>query len=181
VKYCCTSERNASTACRTRGELLQDAASAVFDARCEWHRLKGHEIPGQPNKGRHLLAVHASRTGFDHAANCLYAGLNHLAGAMWHFHDGAEGPLGGDYRSADQIRKHWEKQGATHASLAILQAALSDADWAVVAGYRSKWNHREYPLIEGELRNRREVVWKDQGDPPRRSGRSGAGDRSSGR
>jgi hypothetical protein len=33
-------------------------------------------------------------------------------------------------------------------------------------GYRSKWNHRELPLIEGELRNRREVVWKDQGYPP---------------
>jgi hypothetical protein len=74
--------------------------------------------------------------------------------------------LGSDYKSAEQIRKHWEKVGAIHLCLPILQGALNDPHWVTVMGYRSKWNHRELPLIEGEVRNRRQVVWKDQAEPP---------------
>jgi len=146
-------------------ELFQDAGWGVYHARCEWHRLKDRKVPGLPNDGRYLFAVSEARHYFDHAANCLYAGMNHLAGAMWHFHEGAEGPLGSGYKSADQIRQLWEKAGAGPSSLPILQGVLTNAAWGTVMGYRSKWNHREYPLIEGEFRNRREAVWKDQSDP----------------
>src|SRR5438128_719385 len=85
---------------------------------------------------------------------------------MWHFHEGVAGPLGSGYKSADQICRLWQDRGATHPSLPILRAALSDANWVAVKGYRDRWNHREYPLIEGEFRSRREVVWKEESDPP---------------
>jgi hypothetical protein len=146
-------------------ELFQDAAWGTYNARCEWHKFKDHKVPDYPDEGRHLFAVKAARHYFDYVANCLFAGMNHLGGAMWHFHEGAEGPLGSDYKSADQIRQLWEKATPGPASLPILQSVLMSPSWVAVAGYRHRWNHREYPLIEGELRNRREVVWKDQAAP----------------
>ncbi len=146
--------------------VFQNACMALYYARWEWHRLSGHEVPGYPENGRHHLAAFVTRQRFDHAANCLYAGMNHLAGAMWHFHEGEEGPLGSDYKSAEQIRKHWVKVGSAPESQPILDAALTDKDWDAVAGYRAKWSHREYPIVEGEYRDRREVVWKDETEPP---------------
>ena len=147
-------------------ELFKYARKAIFTAKCEWYRFKDEKVSGQPNEGRFMYAVHFARPHFDHAANCLYAGMNHLAGAMWHFHEGPEGPLGSKYDPADKIRKYWKKERPDAACLPILQNVNNDLNWKTIIDYRNKWTHRELPVIEGEARNRRETVWKAGDAPP---------------
>lgn len=155
-----------STCLENVAELLQFTRKALYLAKCEWHTHKDRRVEGYPEQTNHLHAVHFSRFYFDHAANCLYATLNHLAAAMWHFHEKEDRPLGDKYKFPDRVCIRWCTKTPTPSSLTLLKSVLDAKSWIMVKGYRDRWTHREVPVIAGEVRRRRRTLWRKIGEAP---------------
>lgn len=113
-----------------------------------------------------LVAVSETRSSFDYSALCMSAAANHLASAMWHFHEKAEEPLGEYYKTAGQVRQEWAKANKTYASLEILCSLFDETAWETLSQYRHSWSHRGIPVIGGEFRYARRELWQDENEPP---------------
>lgn len=141
--------------------MIQTSTIALRDATLDFHDLKK-----QDKKEAVVDAVSMSRFSFDYAALCMSAGSNHLASAMWHYHEGVESPLGRDYKSARQARSKWKEAKSRHESFSILDRLLDSPAWEVISSYRDSWSHRGIPVIGGEFRYARREIWQDESEPP---------------
>lgn len=143
--------------------VLQTAEKGLYQAQYYWAL---HEAAGHLNskKGRQRAIVE-SRHHFDFGLIALCAASNHLASAMWHFHESVPEPLGKKYKSAAQARDAWRSKAAPHESLGILSRLLDHPDWKIVNEYRDNWIHRGLPILNGENRIGRRRVWQQPGAP----------------
>lgn len=145
--------------------VLQTACRALHDATHNWTLFEQRGEIASPDGL--AAAVHWTRYHVDHAAVALSAASNHLASAMWHVEENEARPLGGKYKSARQALDAWGRraEAARPRSHGILSTLLDAADWSTVSTYRDDWTHRSLPVIRGEFRTRRRVIWQQPGEP----------------
>ena len=136
-------------------EMVQIATVALREAKLDWHWVLANY------ENNLFQAVNAARYSFDYAALLMSAASNHLASAMWHFHEEEKTPLGKRYKSAAQVVNAWKERPSKPASLALLKDLLEFPDWKAISEYRDEWVHRGMPVIRGELKYARREIWRD--------------------
>ena len=65
-------------------ELIQTAIAALKNAKRDWISADNHY---EEDENKLVLSVSDTRYNFDYAVLLMTASSNHLAAAMWHFHE----------------------------------------------------------------------------------------------
>ena len=139
--------------------LIQTAIPALLDAKRDW--ISAFEYY---DENQLQMAVSNARYSFDYAILVLSAASNHLAAAMWHFHNEIADPMD-RYDAAWGVYNKWKNKSDAPVSFSILEGLLQDEDWKKILEYRHKWVHRGLPVIKGEFRLARRSIWQDADAP----------------
>lgn len=135
--------------------LIEDSIIALRESNLDWRWALGYY-----EENTLLMAVGEARYSFDYAANLMVSASNHLAAAMWHFHETEGEPLD-RYDAMSAVVRKWTNRSDAPESLSILNHLAASKSWNTMLEYRHKWVHRGLPVIRGEFRHAKRALWTD--------------------